>query len=105
MKVFVMVVLFTLTGCGVFGTKKIETVSKPVEKTPLDLPDPRPLDLDPYLLDWKVILDGEDVYYGLTPQGYKNLSIMFLEIRNHLEQQKNVTNQYRKYYEKPVTNN
>ena len=101
MKAFVMFLLIvTISGCGTFGTKHIETVSVPVEKTPLNLSDPRPLDLTPYLLDWTVIINGEEVYYGLSPDEYRDLSIMFLEIRNHIEQQKNITKQYRKYYEK-----
>ena len=107
-RIFILILTASmLTGCGSMFSfdkpKPVEIVDKPIERTPLNLDDPRPLDLSDNSVAWKIIIDQEDaIYYGVTPEDYQDFSIMFLKIRNYIEQQRQITEQYRLYYEKPV---
>jgi hypothetical protein len=110
-----LLVTINLTGCASFGfgprEKPIEVVSKPVEKTPLDLVMPDPLRLQP--IDWVVITpDNADevfqrlqnkevdlVLFGLTDEGYKQLAITISELRNMINLQRNIIIKYKEYYE------
>lgn len=71
----------------------------PVEKQPLRLKDAKPLDLNNYIFEWTVIVEEDTVWYAITPDGYSNLSVIMLMLRNHIEQQREITNIYRNYYE------
>lgn len=106
-----------LSGCAVlswFGSddiKPIEVVSKPIEKTPLNLQPTTPLSLSKPT--WVIVTrdnvqevfdalekSGSDpVIFGLTDRGYENLSIDFSEIRNFISTQRNIIIQYQEYYE------
>jgi len=105
----------SLAGCASFGfgprEKPIEVVSKPIEKTPLDLPMPDPLRLDP--IDWVVVTpaNAEEIFqrlenkeidlvlFGLTDEGYKQLAITIAELRNLINLQRNIIIKYKEYYE------
>jgi hypothetical protein len=107
----------TLSGCAVlswFGSddvKPIEVVSKPIEKTPLNIPATTPLALSKPT--WVIVTrdnvqevfdalekSGSDpVIFGLTDKGYENLSIDFSKIRNFISIQHNIIIQYQEYYE------
>ena len=50
---FVLIAALTLSGCSLFNTKPIEIVSKPVERTPLNLDAPPALNLAS--IDWIVV--------------------------------------------------
>lgn len=103
-----------LAGCSTLSNvASVEVVSKPVEKTPLNIQPPDPLKLKP--IAWYVITkdnaaevfaelekSGEDVVlFGLTDTGYQNLSLSFAEIRNFISTQRNIILQYKQYYEPP----
>ena len=110
-----LLVAINLTGCASFGfgprEKPIEVVSKPIEKTPLDLSMPDPLRLDP--IDWMVITpaNAEEIFrrletkeldlvlFGLTDEGYKKLAVTIAELRNLINQQRNIIIKYKEYYE------
>jgi len=110
-----LLVTINLTGCASFSfgprEKPIEIVSKPVEKTPLDLAMPDPLRLQP--IDWVVITpdNAEEVFqrlenkeidlvlFGLTDEGYKQLAITISELRNMINLQRNIIIKYKEYYE------
>ena len=110
-----------LTGCAswnIFGerVKPVEIVAKPVEKTPLRIADPDPLSLRP--LEWVIITrDNADevfakleankdsvVLFGLTSDGYQQLSMTIAEMRSFIATQRQIMIKYRDYYEpnKPV---
>jgi len=121
-----LLVVSSLSGCasffgGWFGkddpVKPVEVVSKPLEKTPLNVSTPTPLKLSKPA--WVIITrenaqavfdqlekDGSDpVIFGLTDKGYESLSIDFAQIRNFISTQRNIIIQYQEYYEpteKPV---
>ena len=107
----------SLSGCASFSLFGGETV-KPIEvkkvaeeRTKLDLKDPEPLDLKSP--KWIIITpentndvweklkgDNEDiVVFGLTDQGYETLSIMIAEMRNFINTQRMILQQYKQYYE------
>lgn len=91
--------------------KKIETVAVPIEKTPLDLPLPDPIELDK--VNWIIITkDNADkvftdlannqtdlVLFGLTDNNYETLSKNLAHIRAHIIKQKELIKQYKEYYE------
>lgn len=109
----------TLSGCaslfGWFGSseevKPVEVISKPIEKTPLNIQPPTPLELSKPT--WIIVTrdnaqevfdrlekEGSDpVIFGLPDKGYENLSIDFAEIRNFISTQRNIIIQYQEYYE------
>lgn len=114
-----LLVASSLSGCAsIFGNwfssdsvKPVEVVSKPLEKTPLNVPSPTPLQLSKPT--WVIVTrenaqevfdqlekDGSDpVIFGLTDKGYESLSIDFAEIRNFISTQRNIIIQYKQYYE------
>lgn len=115
-----ILVLLTLalTGCAHFNlfgkdeaTKPIETMCKPVERTPLALAEPAPLRLKapkwiiitPSNADtiWKD-LEAKKVdlaLFALTDDGYEELSVDMAEIRNFINTQRSIIVRYKDYYE------
>ena len=91
--------------------KEIKVVKEPIERVPLNLPDPDPLNLTP--TNWIIITKEnavqifeeleekgiDPVLFGITDEGYKQLSMDFLEIRQYLQYQKFIIGKYREYYE------
>ena len=107
-----------ISGCGVLSffekkpeVKPVEIQAKPVEKTPLNLPEPAPLKVreikfiiitpenaDQVFADLKS--KGDDtVLFGLTDTGYEGLALTIAEIRNLLAQQRSIIIKYKDYYE------
>lgn len=108
--------LSLLSGCtsfSLFGpdVKPVEVVTKEVERTPLNLPDPTPVDPVPF--KWVVITpenaqdvwaklekQGDDlVLFAVTDEGYEALSINMIQLRNHIDKQRTILLKYREYYE------
>lgn len=106
------------TGCAFSGWKSVEPVTikkEEVARTPLNLPDPRPL--TPRTHDWILITpeNAESVWQrlrdsnmdlvilGLTDDGYERLALDMAEIRNFIAQQRAILMQYRQYYEPAAT--
>lgn len=110
----------SLSGCGSlkfgFGSstespKPIEVVTKPIEKTPLSLPDPTPLRTKP--IEWIVVTteNHEEVFkrleakgnqlvlFALTEEGYQQLAITMGEIKNLINTQRIIIGKYKEYYE------
>lgn len=105
-----------LTGCASFNPFgkvepiKVQTVA--VERTKLNLNDPAPI--SPKKLEWFIITpeNAEQIFsdlqkkkfdivlFGLTDDGYKNLSLNTAELRKYLLEQKGIIKAYKDYYEK-----
>ena len=91
--------------------KPIEVVSKPIEKTPLNLAMPEPLSIKP--VEWIVVTpdnvdevfgklksEGKDVVVlAMTPDGYQRLAITMADIRALIATQRQIIIQYKEYYE------
>ena len=113
-----ILLLSSISGCATFSlfdkepdVKPIEVVTKPVEKTPLDLPMPDPLKLES--VKWRIVTPenidkvweqlgaegGNVVLFALTEDGYKTLSLNFAQIRNFILTQNETLIKYRLYYE------
>lgn len=107
-----------LSGCALFGwdsERSITINKKAIERTPLNLPDPKPI--KPTAVEWIVVTPEnitkvwEDlkkkntdlVLFAVTDNGYETLATDMAQIRNFLAQQHEVIVKYREYYEpKPV---
>lgn len=101
--------LLLLTSCG--SVKEILTVSpKVVERPPLTVQDPRPATGYPF--DFVIITpdnvnekfkelkdSGKNVvFFALTDDGYKSLSLSVAELRRYIVQQNAVVKAYKDYY-------
>jgi hypothetical protein len=98
-----------LSGCS--SVKELQVFSKAVERAPLSLQDPDPVRLDS--VQWIVVTRDnfeavfadlekkgfDPVIIGLTSDGYETLSINTAQTRKYIILQKEVTKQYREYYE------
>lgn len=108
--------LTSLTGCASFNlfgekVKPIEVVSKPVEKTRLDIANPDPIKTKP--IEWVVItpenldevwkrLESKNqnlVLFALTDDGYQQLAITIADLRNLINTQRTIILKYKEYYE------
>ena len=115
--VSLIAITLALTGCGsLFGSrvKPIEIQSKPIERIPLDLAQPAPLKLK--RIEWIVVtpanvdsvfqrLESEkqnQVLFAVTDQGYMELAMTMMEIRNFINTQRQIVIQYKQYYEPPA---
>jgi hypothetical protein len=104
-----------LSGCAGFSfgssVKPIEIMSKPIERTPLALPQPSPLRLNK--IEWIVVTPQNadavfarleanrqtPVLFAVTDQGYMNMAITMAELRNFINTQRQIIIQYKSYYE------
>ena len=107
-----------MTGCatifGLFGkedVKPIEVVAKPIERAPLNIADPTPLSLKPF--EWTIITkeNAAEVFkkleankdsivlFGLTDDGYQQLSMTIAEMRTLIATQRQIIIKYKEYYE------
>lgn len=94
-------------GCA---TNQLAVKTTAVQKTQLNLPDPEPITID--ALEWFVITpensgtvwdevqkNYDSVLFGLTDDGYKNLSLNFAKLRKYIIEQREIINAYKSYYE------
>jgi len=102
-----LLTLLALTNCTP-STKVIEIQSKPIEKIRLEIPSPRPANLNE--VQWRVItnetaeglLEENIVLFGISVEDYKNLATNNGELLRVLEGLSNVLIAYRNYYEPKV---
>ena len=112
---------FALTGCASFDffggpkVKPIEVKNVAQDKVQLNLKEPSPL--EPRKVEWFVITpdNAEEIFaelekkkydvvlFGLTDDGYENLSLNMAEIRAYILKQRSIINAYKEYYEPPKT--
>ena len=105
-----------LGGCSVLpwnSVKPIEVKTVAVEKTPLNLKESPPV--QPKDIKWFVITpeNAEQVFqelkdkkydvvlYGLTDDGYEDLSMNLAKLRKYITEQRGVIKAYKDYYEPP----
>ena len=95
--------------------KPVEITTKAADKTPLALPDPEPVNTS--TITWYIITpenyqevfrklaeEGHDVVlFGITDDGYQELAVLIADVRNHINQQREILRRYREYYESPKT--
>lgn len=103
--------LGALTGCATNEVQPVVISTVPVQKTALALKDPDPIKTRK--VHWFVITpeNAESVFaelrkkkyslvlFGLTDDGYENLSLNIAEIRAYMTEQKALVEAYREYYE------
>jgi hypothetical protein len=103
--------LGALTGCATNEVQPVVISTVPAQKTALALKDPDPIKTRK--VHWFVITpeNAESVFaelqkkkyslvlFGLTDDGYENLSLNIAEIRAYMTEQKAIVEAYREYYE------
>jgi hypothetical protein len=103
--------LGALTGCATNEVQPVVISTVPAQKTALALKDPDPIKTRK--VHWFVITpeNAESVFaelqkkkyslvlFGLTDDGYENLSLNIAEIRAYMTEQKAIVKAYREYYE------
>ena len=108
---FITIALLGLLLAGCSGIKKLEIFSTAVERQPLDLALPTPLQLEQ--IRWIIITssNAEEVFkkleaegidpvlYGLTDKDYELIAKNFANIRNKLKESNDILDRYKKYYE------
>lgn len=107
----VLLTSIIISGCS--SVKEIETKTTEVERAHLDLANPDPV--KPRHLEW-IIITPENVdevfaklekgkyslvLYGLTDDGYENLSLNLKDLRKFIIEQGGIIKSYKQYYEKP----
>lgn len=104
----------SLPSFGSGDVKPVDIVTKARDKTPLNLPEPDPINTTAFT--WYIVTpdnyqevfkklaeDGKDiVLFALSDDGYAELSILFADSRNHINQQRIIIKQYKEYYESEV---
>lgn len=105
-----------LSGCVTFDwfrkpAEPIRVEKQAVERTRLDLPDPKPI--RPSTHNWIVITpknadkiwaelrakNVDLVLFALTDDGYEELAVDMAQIRTFIQQQRDIIIRYRDYYE------
>jgi hypothetical protein len=104
----------TSSGCAslsLFGkeeVKPVEIQTKAVDKTPLNIENPSPINTNP--IKWLIVtpdnvdeafasLEGNKVLFAITDDGYQDLSMLMAEIRNFINAQRVIIIKYKEYYE------
>ena len=94
--------------------KPVEITTRAADKTPLALPDPAPINTSPIV--WYIVTpenyqevfrklaeEGHDVVlFGITDDGYQELAVLIADVRNHINQQREILRRYREYYESKI---
>ena len=102
-----------LTSCA--GVKKLEIFKTEVERQPLNLAKPTPLEMEK--IHWHIITsenaeevfkkleaDGIDpVLWGLTDKDFELLAKNFAQIRNKMVETNAILDKYKEYYESEET--
>ena len=99
-----------LTSCG-SSVQEIQVTTVEVSKTPLNLPNPDPLQMQN--VEWIVITKdnaneiferiksagGEYALFAVEDTGYEKIQVNYTGIRNKLAEQKQLLLAYKEYYE------
>jgi hypothetical protein len=100
-----------LNGCAGLAVKELQSYKIEKKREPLNLPDPKPLELID--VEWIVVTKdnidevmekvkaegGDYALFAVTDEGYKKLSTNFADIRNKLYEQNQIILSYKEYYE------
>ena len=109
--VSVLVFGLLLNGCAGLAVKEISSYKIEKKREPLNLPNPKPLELID--VEWIVVTKdnvdevmekvkaegGDYALFAVTDEGYKKLSLNFADIRNKLYEQQQIILSYKEYYE------
>jgi len=111
-KILIVISMLSLSGCF-WNAKKdpVEVQCKPVERLPLNIKNPPPLELEPP--NFIIItpenseekfqeLESEGIntaIFGMTDDDYEKLSIAMAKIRAYIESLLGIVSTYRDYYE------
>lgn len=90
--------------------KVIEVFKKPIERAPLNIIQPEPIQTKP--LTWIVVtpenaekvfndLKDDKVLFAITSEGYQDLAMLMAQLRVFIYTQRQIIIKYKEYYETP----
>ena len=99
----------SISACG-SSVKKLDILTTPVEKVPLQLPSVTELNLES--IEWILVTENnieevfkelekkkyDPVVFGVSDAGYESLSLNLAKIKQFVKQQKAVIIAYQRYY-------
>lgn len=110
MKIVLIILALSLSGCSLFQSKEITVSDVPIEKVPLILPQ-----VDQYQsreVQWVIVTPenyneiirdiqrrGSSALFAMTSKNYENLSLNQTDILKLIKQQKELINAYQLYYQ------
>lgn len=106
-----LILLILISGCT---PQRVRIEEVPADRVFLSLPDPAPLKLtgqnwliitpDNIETTWKEFRENGTslVLFALTDDGYKQLTMDYGQIRNLINEQRNIIKKYKEYYETPA---
>ena len=114
MRNIIIVVLLSIVLAGCSGIKKLDIFTNAVEKQPLNLPKPTPLQMEQ--IKWIIITSEnasevfkkmeeqglDPVVFGLTDNDYQLIAKNFAQIRNQLKITNDILDKYKDYYEPKI---
>ena len=104
-----IILVISLSACG-SSVKKLDILTTPVEKAPLQLPSVTKLNLES--IEWILVTENnieevfkelekkkyDPVVFGVSDAGYESISLNLAKIKQLVEQQKAVIIAYQRYY-------
>ena len=93
LRILLILLLATCNGCTLLGNDPYvpEVNTKPVEWTVLT-----PAIMSEYLTDLEKGEAPTNVYYGISPTGYENLSVNMAELKRYIRQVLSIVDYYQK---------
>jgi len=110
---FIASICLIMSSCSLFSTKQHIIKTEAVQKLPLNIQEPAPIELSKvkfYVITPENQTEVFDlmqqrgfslVLFGLTDDGYKSMSVNLIKIRNYVKEQQQIIKQYKIYYETP----
>ena len=116
LRILLILLLATCNGCALLGSDPYVPEVKPVEVVTITKPaavyhPPLPNKVNTKPVEWKVLTPaimseyltdlekGEaptNVYYGISPTGYENLSVNMAELKRYIRQVLSIVDYYKK---------
>ncbi len=119
LRILLSLTLITTSGCSLLGNSPYVPEVKPVEVVTITKPavvyhPPLPNQIKTKPVEWRVLTpaimqeyltdlsEGKaptNVYYGVSPKGYENLSINMAELKRYIRQALSIVEYYQDLYE------
>lgn len=91
---FILVGFLFLSGC----TKRLETVTAPMDRVELNLPMPKPVVLED--IDYSIVEIEGKAFIAMSMKDYRKLADNMEQLQNFILEQKDLLREYQNYYER-----
>ena len=90
-----LLLLLTCSGCSLIGNGQYTPLPNKINTKPVEWKVLTPEIMDEYLTDLKEGNAPTNVYYGVSPVGYENLSVNMAEIKRYIRQILSIVTYYK----------